>query len=692
MKKVFSALILFGLLLAADTYGATRYVSPAGSGSTCSDPSPCSLTTGLAATASGDTLLLKDGTYAGVSISNAIASGISASQPTIIQAENTRLAILTPVAGTDRIFNFSSVRSHITIRGLRLDCTGGSVDDCTAITFVENPAYSNFNFEDNIFENGADDLVYVASTASFINFRRNLFDVVTSTGGPSNLLYYQGRDGIIEYNEFKNGESCVNLRNGTANTGVRNIIRYNYCHTLTSADTGSRAMSIANDVASAANANIFHNNVIANAQRNGFRVDGGAFTKIYNNTIYSVGGYGILVDPGVENADVRNNIIRSIGGASLTDNGTGTTKSNNFCDDAVTGCAATDPLMIDPANGDFNLAEGSTCIDGGFNISGFSSGRFVGSAPDCGPFEAPIRSGAVVQNGDADNYLITFSLASQSSRGGVGLQGCTTANWAIVVAGAGATESTCTITGTNRVDVDLAANVTNGQSLTDAYTRGTLTDNVCIGDPNGTCLNAKVRTYAALTGTNEVGAAPAGGFEVVHFRCLSWYSDTSPAATDWLRAEDSAINCPLRPGGLGAVVIAVARNTDATPPIGLDWYANRAAGAYAAMTNSPTATTLAFAAQAAPSMSDLASIATAILTDPHTNYIAGAVVAQQASQPTIPFEADSTSNIVILYKGHASMAVGDVYCIQPALAGLTPTSVTQTVTGCVEIVNPSAGS
>ncbi|MFH1890895.1 MAG: hypothetical protein ABIJ91_05035 [Candidatus Kuenenbacteria bacterium] len=42
---------------------AEYYVSPTGSGTTCSSASPCSLTTGLGKLVAGDTLFLKDGTY-----------------------------------------------------------------------------------------------------------------------------------------------------------------------------------------------------------------------------------------------------------------------------------------------------------------------------------------------------------------------------------------------------------------------------------------------------------------------------------------------------------------------------------------------------------------------------------------------------------------------------------------------------
>ena len=47
---------------------------------------------------------------------------------------------------------------------------------------------------------------------------------------------------------------------------------------------------------------------------------------------------------------------------------------------------ATDPLLTDPANGDFTLQAGSPAIDLGVVIAGVTDG-YLGAAPDCGAFE-----------------------------------------------------------------------------------------------------------------------------------------------------------------------------------------------------------------------------------------------------------------------------------------------------------------
>jgi len=344
--------------------------------------------------------------------------------------------------------------------------------------------------------------------------------------------------------------------------------------------------------------------------------------------------------------------------------------------------------MLSPSTGDYNLVESSACIDAGTAITTFSDGRYVGSAPDIGPFEAPIRLSAAVENATPTVYSVTYSMPSQSVRDGAGLLTCTVGNWAMVVAGAGATENSClTTAATNRVDVTLNAAVTNGQSLTDAFTRSavpTLTDSVGIGDPNGTLwtnfFNAKVRTHSATSDnvSNNVGGV-ASVLTSIHYRCLSWYSDTSPAATDWLHIEDasnSTLPCRVKAGGFAAVAIAI-QNTTTAQTTGLDWYANRNGGAYAAMTNTASATAIAFAGVSAPSMADGASISATVLTMPDS-YLAGKVLAQQASQPVIEFTAGSTTNAILLIKTDASTAVCDTFFIQAAKSGLTGSSVVPT--------------
>jgi hypothetical protein len=102
--------------------------------------------------------------------------------------------------------------------------------------------------------------------------------------------------------------------------------------------------------------------------------------------------------------DLRNNIIAGNLGAGID----GRIESFTFLDHnalfanvggACTTCVPdgtnlpTDPLLADPANGDFRLRQGSPLIDAGVDlggdVNGPAPGAFNGIGPDIGAWESP---------------------------------------------------------------------------------------------------------------------------------------------------------------------------------------------------------------------------------------------------------------------------------------------------------------
>ena len=107
---------LISMILKTTTAVKTLYVSPKGSGSSCSDSSPCSLSTGIDSLKKGYHLYLKAGTYSvgsGISID---ASGSSSSYIVISSAPNEK-AILTSTK-TDSVSLFEIAGSYIIIQNL----------------------------------------------------------------------------------------------------------------------------------------------------------------------------------------------------------------------------------------------------------------------------------------------------------------------------------------------------------------------------------------------------------------------------------------------------------------------------------------------------------------------------------------------------------------------------------------------
>jgi len=217
--------------------------------------------------------------------------------------------------------------------------------------------------------------------------------------------------------------------------------------------------------------------------------------KVYNNVVVNNRHSGIYCG---SCTNTKNNI--ALGNAS----GAGSQITTPGATNLVTGTQTN--IFVDPTGYDFNLKEGSVAIDGGTPIAGLT---YVGANPDQGAYEACVRNKAVVENDEPTHYHIAYDCPVQSTKNGVTLQTPTVGNWAIVVAGVSKTLGngglvSAAISGLSTVEVVLASAVTNGQSLTDAMTRSaspTLTDSFAIGG-----VYAKVRTYAASSGTNNVGA------------------------------------------------------------------------------------------------------------------------------------------------------------------------------------------
>jgi len=128
---------------------------------------------------------------------------------------------------------------------------------------------------------------------------------------------------------------------------------------------------------------------------------------LYNNTLYDYDLAGLWIDANTDASEVtaRNNIFYGDGSCNgVDDDGANEADLNYNCyyNNATdvagsssvggNGLANTDPLMVDPANGNYRLQALSPCRDNGDATLGLTSditGRLVplGSAPDIGAYE-----------------------------------------------------------------------------------------------------------------------------------------------------------------------------------------------------------------------------------------------------------------------------------------------------------------
>lgn len=143
---VFRSIVLLSILT-FQSFAATRYVSPGGSGSTCSSGTPCSITEGVSqTTAAGDELILKDGTY---STGLHITANGAAGNPILIRSENHLQAMISLASGS----MLRARGSYLTVRGIIFDGQSGSGGfPCIAVGESPNTTPVGSPIHDLIFE------------------------------------------------------------------------------------------------------------------------------------------------------------------------------------------------------------------------------------------------------------------------------------------------------------------------------------------------------------------------------------------------------------------------------------------------------------------------------------------------------------------------------------------------------------
>lgn len=372
----------------------------------------------------GDTLMIGDGTYNEriASQLQSIPSG-TAGSPTIIRAENARLAILQPNDATlaDGWFHCISLtdpKSYITFDGIKCDasltegygymvstqsgilqgiilqngeatgadgdCAGyfptfGYISGCAGVVIGShsNPTghrsiqllsmYAHGNTEGGFYISGA-----VSVTVDGVESARNgyafqMYDIGNHSS--SNLI--------------------VRKSNFHDNVGHPGYPTFNWSVMLTDAP-GLQ----------------FINNVVANNRGGvylGFTTQANA--QVLSNTITRNTLACIHLDPGASNTTIRNNVCRLNGADTIENNGsTAITQSNNLM--------ATDPLFVSEGAQDFRLRTGSPAIATGvFSalVSTDKDGNARPNPPSRGAYE-PASSTLIVISPSSGNQGATFPI------------------------------------------------------------------------------------------------------------------------------------------------------------------------------------------------------------------------------------------------------------------------------------------
>ena len=372
----------------------TYYVAKIGSDSnTCvqarSQSTPkLTINAGIACLASGDTLIIKAGTYNDIisSLSQAIPSGSSWNAPTTIKANSGDTVIIHPTGSSFCCAVYlGSGESFIVFDGLIWDGNGASTPG--GPSFKDGANY--IRVQNSEFKNFADSGASSTGTGfQFVNNKSHNNGTNCPEGaGHCHGYYISSSNTLIEGNDVYNNEGYGIQAYGGSLNGT--IIRRNRIHD-NGIGGGAGVGPSAGMVLSTGTGIQAYNNIIWNNAA-GIQIQYGTVnTLVYNNTIYnntrsapSTPNYCVYNGSDTSGRIFENNICYQNPAGFIDVASPPAVKSNNLMPD---------PLFVNPAAADFHLQSGSAAINAGAPINLVATDfdgvlRPQGPAYDIGAYE-----------------------------------------------------------------------------------------------------------------------------------------------------------------------------------------------------------------------------------------------------------------------------------------------------------------
>lgn len=415
---IFAVSMLLSML--SNGYTATYYVAKTGSDSnSCAKAQSQStpkftIAQGRACLSSGDTLIIKGGTYA-ERITGGVPSGTSWSNVTTIKGAPGEAAILKPT-GLQRIIELSSER-YIVFENLILDgdnATGSSFG--ISLGGGSGQAANHLRFQDIEIKDvastgvidGPDDPVNTGGFNEFIRVKIRNLGSARLPCCPEHGFYISASndlfDGVEVYDNRDDRGYGMHIYGGASFTFRNNIVRNSSFHH----SAGSGGIAVRTD------GTIFENNLFYNNGATGLVLTGrNANVVVRNNTVYgNAGSYGqgiILFQTGSGPISLINNLVSGNSQAGISiESAPGTTVSNNLSSNNAGGNfvdvsgqatlsnnlfgSSFNPKFVNPGAQDFHLQAGSAAIDVGVTIGALTTDkdgttRPQGSKFDIGAYE-----------------------------------------------------------------------------------------------------------------------------------------------------------------------------------------------------------------------------------------------------------------------------------------------------------------
>ncbi len=687
MRRILIGLFLV-LLWTQPSWATTRYVSLTGSdANSCAASATIStpkLTFASAKTclAAGDTLYVRAGTWTTQLDSNGV-SGTANSPITIAAYPGETVTIRT--TNFARPFKQYANQGYIVYDGFVFDGVNAGDGNVTSTGLFITSSMHHITVQNMEIKNWQSSGVYV--DASNVTIKNNrIHNQVAGCGGTCSdrwygVYFHSGSNGVIEGNDiYANPGGGIQAYPGPI-AGL--IIRNNAIHENNTVGgslspvggitfgTGSSTTVTGGVIAH----NLVYGNgtVVGTTDAKGIAIigSGTSGTIVYGNTVYNNRGWGLYNGAGTPvNTKWYNNISLANATGQHTNGGTGEVFTTNKITGTITDCTV--------STSDFTQKSGSSCIDAGTALTGFS----YNVLPDIGAYETVVQSVCTVEDGDASTLHITFeNNVYPPLLPATGITGFTARK-----ALANDPVTTAVRVGDTQVYLTLTNAIVGGNAVDVSYASGNLTDSALIG---GT-LNQGFHAITNQSCTNNVSAPAAHIFTQAAFEFHGLRgTEAAPVGTPYATAPENT-NVLMRAGGSVRLRIAITCTTADCPPTGFFPRYSKNGGAYTVVPDVFGVDNIAFVGTGPDANIPTNGTATTDQLSTSGTFVAGALVRTSNAIPTVDLAQNGKTELEYVFTFDTDAVVNDTYDIrvyQQDGTGLNAYTVTPRMT----IMAPSAG-
>ncbi len=325
---------------------------------------------GLSCLASGDTLIVEDGTYAEGIEKDAIPSGVDASNRTTVRAANRGMVTLNTLNADSAVIMVEH-KDFITIDGINADASGTATATPGVVvlggdgsTPSNGSTYLTYQYGTIIGNIGSGCLGshgYPSGNSTHITVSHATIHDCGYMSGSTTIhgLYVNWANSLIEYSTVYNTDgSCILIFSSDSTYDASNdTVNGNTAH-----NCGNVPLRSGSGTGQIWSNNVGYSGGAVIGGSAGVWVDNtnGGTEYIYNNTLYNNTGKCIHSAEAAGTIVAKNNICRSNSSNSIDGNGgTVTTATNTF----------TDPSFVNAGTADFHLQATSTAIGAGTDLS-----------------------------------------------------------------------------------------------------------------------------------------------------------------------------------------------------------------------------------------------------------------------------------------------------------------------------------